>query len=52
MAKPRPEITAVGDSRPLWFTPPDGEEQRRETLTRGRVVAEAVTVIGLTVWTH
>jgi AcrR family transcriptional regulator len=32
-------------SRPLWFTPPNGEENRRRTLTRERVVAEALTLI-------
>jgi AcrR family transcriptional regulator len=31
--------------QPLWFTPPDGEENRRRTLTRERVVAEALTLI-------
>jgi AcrR family transcriptional regulator len=30
---------------PLWFAPP-GERDRRRTLTRERVVAEALTVIG------
>jgi AcrR family transcriptional regulator len=33
-------------SRPLWFAPPLGDEDRRRTLTRERVVAEALTVIG------
>jgi AcrR family transcriptional regulator len=32
-------------TRPLWFTPPDGEENRRRALTRERVVAEALAVI-------
>ncbi len=32
--------------RSLWFTPPDGAESRRRALTRERVVAEALTVIG------
>jgi AcrR family transcriptional regulator len=32
-------------TRPLWFTPPDGEENRRRTLTRERVVAEALAMI-------
>jgi len=36
---------AVASSRPLWFTPPAGDEDRRRTLTRERVVAEALTVI-------
>ena len=32
---------AGGDTgtRPLWFSPPDGEENRRRSLTRDRVVA-------------
>jgi len=29
----------------LWFTPPDGEENRRRALTRERVVTEALAVI-------
>ena len=33
------------DTRPLWFTPPAGEETRRRALTREHVVAEALTVI-------
>jgi AcrR family transcriptional regulator len=32
--------------RPLWFAPPVGDRDRRRTLTRERVVAEALTVIG------
>jgi AcrR family transcriptional regulator len=38
---------AGGDtgSRPLWFTPPDGDQNRRRTLTREAVVAEALAVI-------
>ncbi len=31
---------------PLWFAPPVGDRDRRRTLTRERVVAEALTVIG------
>jgi AcrR family transcriptional regulator len=31
--------------RPLWFTPPDGAENRRRALTRERVIAEALEVI-------
>ena len=42
----RPETTADAGSRSLWFTPPVGDEERRQTLTRERVVAEALTVIG------
>jgi AcrR family transcriptional regulator len=43
----RPQ-SAVGGAgqRQLWFTPPDGEASRRRSLTRERVVAEALTVIG------
>jgi AcrR family transcriptional regulator len=43
----RRQATA-GDGGPhrLWFTPPFEDEERRRTLTRERVVAEAVTVIG------
>jgi AcrR family transcriptional regulator len=33
-------------SRPLWFSPPDGDGSRRRWLTRERVVAEALAVIG------
>jgi AcrR family transcriptional regulator len=35
------------DQRSLWFIPPDGGESSRPTLTRERVVAEALTVISL-----
>jgi AcrR family transcriptional regulator len=31
--------------RPLWFSPPGGEENRRRALTRDRVVAEALAII-------
>jgi AcrR family transcriptional regulator len=31
--------------RLLWFTPPDGAENRRRALTRERVIAEALDVI-------
>jgi AcrR family transcriptional regulator len=31
--------------RPLWFIPPAGNENRRRSLTREQVVAEALTVI-------
>ena len=33
------------DTRSLWFIPPDDGESSRPTLTRKRVVAEALTVI-------
>jgi AcrR family transcriptional regulator len=38
---------AVDDagSRQLWFIPPTGEQNRRRTLTREHVIAEALTVI-------
>jgi AcrR family transcriptional regulator len=32
-------------TRPLWFSPPDSEENRRRVLTRDRVVAEALAII-------
>jgi AcrR family transcriptional regulator len=43
MANP-PQRPADAD-RQLWFSPPDGQDRRRRTLTRERVVAEALTVI-------
>jgi hypothetical protein len=44
---PRQRQAAAGDAgtRPLWFTPPGGEQNRRPALTRDRVVAEALAVI-------
>jgi AcrR family transcriptional regulator len=41
----QPAVDDAG-SRPLWFIPPAGEENRRRSLTREHVVAEALTVIG------
>jgi AcrR family transcriptional regulator len=44
----RHDTAAAADNAgpsPLWFTPP-GDRDRRRTLTRERVVAEALTVIG------
>jgi AcrR family transcriptional regulator len=40
--------TAADDagSRPLWFVPPTGDENRRRSLTREHVVVEALTIIG------
>ena len=32
-------------TRLLWFSPPDGEENRRRALTRGRVVTEALAIL-------
>jgi AcrR family transcriptional regulator len=40
---------AAGDdagTRPCGFSPPDGEENRRRVLTRDRLVAEALAIIG------
>ena len=46
MIKPAEAPAAVGaGSHPLWFTPPVVDQDRRRTLTRERVVAEALTVI-------
>jgi AcrR family transcriptional regulator len=47
MTRPANAAAAAADaaSHPLWFTPPAGDEDRRRTLTRDRVVAEALTVI-------
>jgi AcrR family transcriptional regulator len=44
---PRQRQAAADDTetRPLWFTPPDGEQNRRRVLTRDRVVAEALAII-------
>jgi len=42
----RQQAAADAGPHPLWFTSPDSEESRRRTLTRERVVAEALTVIG------
>jgi TetR/AcrR family tetracycline transcriptional repressor len=36
---------AAAGSHPLWFTPLAGDEDRRPTLTRERLVAEALTII-------
>jgi AcrR family transcriptional regulator len=45
MAQRRPTVADDEGSRPLWFLPPAGEENRRRTLTRQQVVAEALTAI-------
>jgi AcrR family transcriptional regulator len=47
MTKPADAAGAAPDARPhpLWFTPPTAEEDRRRTLTRDRMVAEALSVI-------
>jgi AcrR family transcriptional regulator len=41
-----PQRAADAGQHSLWFSPPDGQESRRRALTRERVVAEALTVIG------
>jgi AcrR family transcriptional regulator len=41
-----PHTPAATGQHPLWFGLHDGEESRRRALTRERVVAEALTVIG------
>ncbi len=45
MAVP-PQAQAEADPRQLWFSPPDSEPSQRRALTRERVVAEALAVIG------
>ena len=45
MATRRETAAADAGSRPLWFTPPAGDETRRRALTREQVVAEALAVI-------
>jgi AcrR family transcriptional regulator len=47
MTKPADAAAAAAHPRPrsLWFTPPVGDQDRRRTLTRDRVVAEALSVI-------
>jgi AcrR family transcriptional regulator len=45
MANPPRRAADSGDS-PLWFSPPDSQESRRRALTRERVVAEALAIIG------
>jgi TetR/AcrR family transcriptional regulator, tetracycline repressor protein len=41
----QPQAAAGAGPRPLWFSPPGIAESPRRTLTRERVVAEALTVI-------
>jgi AcrR family transcriptional regulator len=41
-----PQAAAVAGPQQLWFSPPDSEARPRRALTRERVVAEALTVIG------
>jgi AcrR family transcriptional regulator len=45
MASKRQAATEDTGTRALWFTPPDGENNRRRTLTRDSVVAEALAII-------
>jgi AcrR family transcriptional regulator len=45
MANQRPGSDGHTSTSPLWFTPPDEQETHRRTLTRERVVAEALAVI-------
>jgi AcrR family transcriptional regulator len=42
----RPQQAADAGAHPLWFSHPDGDERQRRALTRERVVAEALSVIG------
>ena len=46
MSKRRQAPAVDAGASPLWFTAAFGDEERRQTLTRERVVSEAVTVIG------
>jgi Bacterial regulatory proteins, tetR family len=41
-----PRTAADAGQHPLWFSPPGSADSRRRALTRDRVVAEALTVIG------
>ncbi len=42
----RPPAAADAGSPTLWFSPPDGDDRHRRALTRERVVAEALAIIG------
>jgi len=46
MANRQANTAANASTHPLWFTPPDEQEPQRRTLTRERVVSEALAVIG------
>ena len=46
MVEPDDSDAADAGSHPLWFTPPVVDQDRRRALTRERVVAEALSVIG------
>jgi AcrR family transcriptional regulator len=45
MAQPHQPAGDGAATHPLWFTPPDSAHNRRRTLTRERVVAEALAII-------
>jgi AcrR family transcriptional regulator len=45
MARQRQAASDDAGTRPLWFTPPDAQHNRRRVLTRDRVVAEALAII-------
>jgi AcrR family transcriptional regulator len=47
MATQRQAAGEGAGTRPLWFSPPGGEENRRRVLTRDRVVAEALAIISV-----
>ncbi len=47
----QPHAAAAAGPPQLWFSPPDSGAGPRRTLTRERLVAEALAVIGLTVLT-
>ncbi len=42
----RPPEAADRGPHTLWFSPPDGDDRHRRALTRERVVAEALAIIG------
>jgi AcrR family transcriptional regulator len=46
MADRQRETTDAGPPT-LWFSPPGGDDRQRRALTRERVVAEALTIIGV-----
>jgi AcrR family transcriptional regulator len=41
-----PRTAADAGQPSLWFSPPDGDDRHRRALTRERVVAEALAIIG------
>jgi AcrR family transcriptional regulator len=45
MASKRQAATEDTGTRALWFTPPDGEDNRRRTLTRDSLVTESLAII-------